>query len=99
MHLRDHPLMHSGSSPNWPPVWTRVTKDAQVLTGEIGILKKVVRETDRKCCLLIDHEGGRYFGSLVFDDAMFCQIVQRILKDHIDQAIDKIGDVDLSFTL
>lgn len=99
MHLRDHPLMHSGTAPGWPPVWTRLTTDAQVLTGEIGVLKKTIRETDGKCCLVIDYDGAAYFGSVVFDDVMFCGLIYQILKEHVGQPLTDIGDLDLSFSL
>ena len=101
MQLREHPLIHSGSEWNWPPVWTQLAKDGNILHGEIGILKKVVPKSalDHKCYLVIEYENKRYIGSLIFDDVMFCRLLYSVLHNHIGKSIREIGDVDLSYTL
>jgi len=87
---------------NWPPVWTRAAQAAVIrLTGEIGVLKRVdcqIRFTNR-AFLTVEYEGEPYIGTLLFDDAVFCRVVGRLLQRNIGQSIKTIGDLDLWFTL
>jgi hypothetical protein len=86
---------------NWPPVWSqRGPKDA-TLQGEIGNLIYVhfSRESSTRFYLVIDHEGAKYVGSLIFDDPVFCGQICTLLKGNIGRSIKEIGDLDLSYTL
>ena len=88
--------------PNWPPRWTQTgTERNKVLSGEIGILKQANRDSRsaRRCFLVIEHEGERYVGALLFDDQIFCWLVLRLLRSHIGWSIEDLGDLDLSFTM
>jgi len=99
MKLRNHPLMSHDALASWPPVWSRSGNDGRI--GEIGILRQVNNGADicTRCFLVIEHEGHRYVGALLFDDARFCGFVTRFLQAHVGRAIKEIGDLDLSFTL
>ncbi len=49
--------------------------------------------------LLIEHEGFRYMGALVFDDPPWCRQMQAILESRVGSSVRDIGDMDISFTL
>ncbi|HEX5023524.1 MAG TPA: hypothetical protein VFX54_22840 [Candidatus Binatia bacterium] len=96
MKLRNHPLMRYEALANWPPVWSRSGVDGRV--GEIGILRQVNGEDGfcTRCFLVIEHDGQRYVGALLFDDAMFCHFITKFLQSYIGLAIKDIGDLDIS---
>jgi hypothetical protein len=88
--------------PNWPPIWTQAgTERNKVASGEVGILKQANGDSrsSTRCFLVIEHEGERYIGALLFDDHIFCWLVLQVLKSHIGRSIKDLGDLDLSFTL
>jgi hypothetical protein len=100
--LRDHPLMQYRGARNWPPVWSQAgTNGKKTATGEVGILKQVNGDSrsNKRCFLVIEHEGERYIGALLFDDAIFCWLISRVLKSHIGWSVKDLGELDLSFTL
>jgi hypothetical protein len=100
--LRDHPLMQYRGARNWPPVWTQAgTNGKKTATGEVGRLKQVNGDSrsNKRCFLVTEHEGERYIGALLFDDAIFCWLISRVLKSHIGWSVKELGDLDLSFTL
>jgi len=84
---------------NWPPIWTNSGKTDEI--GEIGILRQVNGDSQlcSRCFLVIEHEGQRYVGALLFSDVMFCSSIREILKNYIGRSIKEIGDLDLSHTL
>ena len=95
-------MMSHRAQPNWPPVWTQVTKDAtKTLRGELGVLKYVHANAklSNKCFLVIEHEHEKYVGSLIFDDKAFCMQVSALLQRNLGRPIKAIGALDLSFTL
>jgi hypothetical protein len=101
MHLRDHPQMSFQGTPNWPPVWVS-SKDVwknlrQVLHGEIGILKQVLRDPDRcdRIYLLVDHEGAEYVGALLFDEDEFCIQIAVYLQRCYGLSIATIGSSEI----
>jgi hypothetical protein len=100
MQLRDHPLMVFEGKPNWPPLWIAST-DAATLAGEIGVLKDVISDitSQRRCFLMIEHDGKNYVGTLKFDDAAFCSLISRLFNRYVGRTIREIGDLDTSSTL
>jgi hypothetical protein len=103
VQLRHHPLMSYRGVPNWPPVWTigYATVIKTVKGEEVGILKHVIRHDAprNRCFLIIEHEGERYIGTLLFDDATFCQQICRFLDHYIGCSIREIGSLEVTFTL
>lgn len=96
MQLRNHPLMVFEGKPNWPPTWL-ARDSSDTLTGEIGVLKFVIRDStsDTRCFLRIECDGRGYIGSLRFDQAEFCSRICELLHDHIGRLIKDIGDLDV----
>jgi hypothetical protein len=103
MELRDHRLMSYRGVPNWPPVWVRRKSAAeqQILRGELGILQQVITTefTCRRSFLLIEHEGLRYMGCLIFSDARFCRPIVKLLRRHCGYSIEYISAIDLDGVL
>ena len=102
MELRAHPFMRRRGIPNWPPVWTRPTKEGnKTERGEVGILRYVhVKDSiSNKCFLVIEHDKEHYVGCLIFDDVAFCSQISNLLRDQVGRAVKEIGDLDLSYTL
>jgi hypothetical protein len=100
MELRDHRLMSYRCVPNWPPVWVRRKSAAeQVLRGELGILQQVITTefACRRSFLLIEHEGLRYMGCLIFSDTRFCRPIVKLLVWPTSSGTLK--DVQRSLTL
>jgi hypothetical protein len=87
--------MRYGRVKNWPPVWVMGSKGK--ITGETGILKDIRRDArnGKRCYLVIEHEGDRYHGALLFDDPMFCSLISGVLENHRGWSIKDIGDLDL----
>ncbi|HKY09204.1 MAG TPA: hypothetical protein VJQ55_13215 [Candidatus Binatia bacterium] len=100
MKLRDHPLMAFEGKRNWPPVWVNST-DSSTITGEVGVLKHVVADVtnNKRCFLMIEHEGKGYVGTLKFNDVTFCFLVSKLFNRYIGRTIKEIGDLDTSSTL
>ena len=73
----------------------------RVLFGEIGTLRQVTHHSfySSRCHLTIEHEGGSFIGTLLFNDATMCQFIANMLKSHIGHSIKDIGDTDISYTL
>lgn len=94
--------MRCAGAHNWPPVWTQSgCHGNKTLRGEIGFLRQVsgdLRST-RRYYLLIDHQGERYMGAMLFDDPVFGRLIAQVLREHLDWPIQQIGGLDLSFTL
>ena len=89
------------SIPNWPPVWVpRAGNDAGVIAGEVGMLKNVLYRmgVPTRCHLIVEHNGGEFIGTLLFDDAAFGWQVTQLLTKCTGRTIQEIGDLDLSFT-
>ena len=94
--------MSFGGLSNWPPIWTSVAnKQINTLTGELGNLKHAITDDQLpcKCFLVIEYEGENYMGSLLFDDAAFCNQIADLLQFYLGSSIEKIGDLDITFTL
>jgi hypothetical protein len=102
VELRDHPLMQYRGTRNWPPVWTQAgTVGNKSARGEVGVLKQVNgdRRSTQRFYLVIEHEGERYVGALLFDDAAFGWFISKVLRSHIGWPIKTIGSLDFSFSL
>jgi hypothetical protein len=100
MQLRHHPAMRYRGVSNWPPTWTQ-PDGTSLSPGEIGILQYVHTNPllSGKCFLVIEHEGQRWVGSLIFDNAALCRQISEIIKPHLGRTIEEIGDLDVSHTL
>jgi hypothetical protein len=87
--------------PNWPPPWFGSTDSTKMLSGEIGVLKHVVKDVsvEKRCFLMIEHDGESYVGALKFDDPAFCVLVSRLFERYIGHTIKEIGDLDSLYTL
>jgi len=102
MKLRNHPGMSYHGISNWPPVWVpSAGGGVAALRGELGTLKYVhgSNRISRKCYLVIEHEGKKYIGCLIFNDPSFCYEVAMLLRAHVGRSIKKLGDLDLSHLL
>jgi len=106
MELRSHPLMSYRGISNWPPAWTMrgggQENSKNILRGEIGTLEQVVHssiEPDARIFLVIQFAGKSYMGTLLFKDAVFCQLSAGVLEAHLGKTIKEIGDLELSYTL
>ena len=102
MELRNHPLMCYRGIPNWPPVWTHVAKEnVKTMRGEVGVLTYVLSHERRsnKCYMVIDEDGERFVGCLIFDDITFCGQIATLLKRHLGHVVKKIGDIEVASTL
>jgi hypothetical protein len=102
MKLRDHPLMAYRKMRNWPPVWIEKYADYKTLMGEIGVLTHVgTPEVERgnRCYLHMTYNYKPYVGSLLFDDHAFCAFVGDLMKKHIQESIEEVGDLDVSWTV
>ena len=99
MQFRDHPLMSFDGKSNWPPLWVHST-DSTTVAGEIGVLKHVVPDitNDKRCFLMIEHEGKGYVGILKFNNVAFCSLVGKLFNNYIGSSIKEIGDLDTAFT-
>jgi hypothetical protein len=97
--LRDHPLMSCRGLSNWPPVWTLATPEGKqkVIRDELWVLRHVraYEESSTKCYLIIEYEGQRYIGALLFDNVAFCRQITALLQRHLGDSIQEIGDLDL----
>jgi hypothetical protein len=103
MKLRDHPWLSYKSARSWPPIWIwkRGDKYARV-RGEVGVLKDVQLSSIEPCrffLLVMEHGGQEYEGILLFEDAIICRQVYKVLVQHLGEPIQQIGDIDLSDTV
>ena len=102
MKLRDHPLINTYFSQSWPPPWVS-SLNGQTLTaaGEVGTLRDIwMSEKSRLTIFLaISFEDRRYVGCMTLSDAAFCNQLYALLRGEIGTTIERIGDLDLSFTL
>ena len=104
MLLRDHPLMTHHGAHSWPPAWLRREHGYENThpTGKVGILKDVLPSTlppQKICFLIMEHCGAEYIGTLLLSDPVFCREIWTILVQNCGKTIQKIGDIDLSYTL
>jgi hypothetical protein len=85
---------------NWPPAWTwRGGQENKPATGEIGVLRDVLRSMVEPCSrvyVIVEHEGEEYMGALLFDDAPFCSQVHDLLAKHCGSRIADIAHLDVS---
>jgi hypothetical protein len=88
--------------PNWPPVWTHgYSLVVRSVKGEVGTLKHVMihPQMPTRCYLVIEYEGERYTGCLLFNERNFCQQIAKLLDFYLGRPIKEIGDLDVSHTL
>jgi len=97
MQLRTHPCLFRGGVSIWPPLWSRISGNAEIPVGEVGILEVAYLSavTDTKCFLLIQHEGSRFLGTLEFSDSDCCKKICEFLRRHCGQQLRFIGGLDL----
>jgi hypothetical protein len=97
--LREHPLLSHSTISAWPPIWVSLDGgNITRLTGEIGILKEVRMDELKqdKCFLVIEYNGLKFTGCIMFNDRSFCQQMYRLLVDHCGRAIHDIAVLDLA---
>jgi hypothetical protein len=100
MQLRDHPLMAYHAIRNWPPVWIKKYADSETMIGEIGVLTHVGSDSlVNRCYLHITYNEKPYVGSLLFDDVASCAFVRALLQQHVNETIERIGVIDVSYTV
>jgi hypothetical protein len=99
MKFRDHPLMTCRGAPNWPPQWLGIEGNASFPTDP-GIVKHVITDSrdDKKCFLIVEHDGVGYVGLLRFDNSMVCSRISKILKKFTGRSITEIGNLDLTLS-
>jgi hypothetical protein len=94
MKLRDY------SSINWPPNWTRIEGEGDpTLTGEIGILRSIVRsrfEPLTTCYLMMDFQGCSYMGTLSFREGSLSRQVFELLQQHSGDSLHQIGNLEFN---
>lgn len=97
MKLRDHSHMRFDGVSNWPPPWTVMGPGHSVLKGEFGVLTDAYTNGigSNICFLVMEVDGERYLGALLFDDRAFCQRILALLQLNIGRSIRKIGDLNL----
>ena len=99
MKLQYHSLMSYRGISNWPPVWVgRDAKQSQQISGEIGILKHVIRSKVKpldRLYLTMEHEGEEYLGALLFDDEFTCRRTYKLLLRLRGKFIYEIGEIDV----
>jgi len=101
--LRNHPIFaihHFGSW--WPPAWACCNdQDSETLHGEIGVLTETIYQDafPRRLFMRMEHEGVRYIGALIVDDARLCEQLYEYLQKHLGRTIKEIGDLDIDFLL
>jgi hypothetical protein len=83
--------------PNWPPVWVWIGGSRKSTRGEEGVLMDAKLADDRlpRIFLWMENTGSSYLGCLLFDDPSFCRHVLKLLRDHLNSAIDSIGGLDV----
>jgi hypothetical protein len=100
MLLRDHPLLRYQNSPSWPPSWLYCGGlEKTHPLGEVGILKAVYLSAikpSNSCCLIMEHAGAEYMGTIYVSDAALCLDIFESLLRHCGKAIQEIGNIDLS---
>jgi hypothetical protein len=63
--------------------------------GEVGILKVVSADTDRKRCFLtIEYDNEPYMGCVLVSDRSFCRQLSIMLQQHLGWTIEQIGGLD-----
>ena len=85
---------------NWLPVWIEKYANNKSVVGEVGVLTHVGAASERsnRCYLHMAYNGKPYVGCLLFDDRPFCMFVGNLLKKHIHEFIEEIGDLDVLYT-
>lgn len=96
MQLRIHPCMSHGGTSNWPPVWSRVSGGGEIPVGEVGTLEISYPSevTDTKCFLIIQHDGSRFLGTLVFDDSPCRRKICEFLSRHCGQQLRTVAELN-----
>ena len=95
-------MSHNGMA-NWPPRWMPREAGKPQLRGEYGVLTEVAavcnpagqHHRPSEVFLFMEHEGVGYVSSLLFDDAVFCSAVGKLLRPYCGRTIEEIGSVDL----
>lgn len=86
------------SSINWPPNWIRIEGEGNPkLTGEIGILRSIVRsrlEPLTTCYLTMEFQGCSYLGTLSFRERSLSDQVFELLQQHRGDSIQQIGNLE-----
>jgi hypothetical protein len=100
--LRNHPKMSHGGVRSWPPSWTWIggEEKEKKLYGEMGVLLDVTKSATEKTApmfhLIMEHEAATYIGTLMFDDASFCDEIHNLLLGCGRRPIKDIGSIDIS---
>src|SRR4051812_44821608 len=87
---------------NWPPNWIRIEGEGDPqLTGEIGILRSIVRSRLQPlttCYLMMDFQGCSYMGTLSIKEGSLSRQVFELLQQHSGDSIQQIGNLELRFS-
>lgn len=92
MTLRDHPAMRYRGLSNWPPVW--ISPDKR-LRAEVGVLRGTTYYDSEpiRLFLTMKYADKRWVGCLSFSDESFARMLDRILQEHLGEAIMEIGNL------
>ena len=105
MKLRDHPVMRCMGRASWPPSrWRSMGGNQNVfLSGEIGTLKEVwvnqEPEILAKLYVLMEFDKRLYMGIAMIGDATFARQIYELLREHLDEPIASVGDLDVGYLL
>ena len=77
----------------WPPQVLADVGTTFVRPGD-GVLKGV-RRIAKRLSLVIEHRGREVVGRLECDEPSTLDAVEKVLRAHIDEPIQAIGDLDV----
>jgi hypothetical protein len=85
----------------WPPAWAGVASSVQTPRGEVGCLVEVRNSSvnSRRIFLVIEHEGKRFTGYLMFKDDASCERISNLLQVCRGMRIEDIGNLEITFSV
>jgi hypothetical protein len=79
----------------WPPQWASAYRAGDYFaTGEEGVLHSV-RRTENRLDLTMWWSGREHFGVLEWTPPPALETVENVLRAHIGEPIQTIGDIDI----
>jgi hypothetical protein len=94
MRLRDYLAV-------WPPIWLGTASDVALPREETGRLSEVRYSTTKahRTLLVIEHEGKRFTGCLVFRDGASCERATNFLQVCRGKEVVDIGNSEITFSV